>query len=345
VAGTSAAINVVVTNLTSSPQLLNNVAGGAVGDPNFDAVQNCGGATLAAGASCAFTYTFTPQTVGPHSATTNFSVNGQSSGTISLSGTATPEFSITPTTLAFSTTPVGGTSAAMNVVVKNLTSSPQLLTNVAGGAVGDPNFDAVQNCGGATLAAGGTCAFIYTFTPQTAGAHFATTNFSVNGQGSGTISLSGTTDTFLITPTSLTFPSTALGGTSAGQDVVVSNRSATPQTLTVAGGAPGDPDFTSSQNCNGVTLAPNASCAFTYAFVPQTTGTHTATTSFTVNDQSSGTITLTGTAPTVTPSPSPSAGGTLADTGSPLDPWAGLAATLTTVLGAFVLLRRRGLGR
>ncbi|NYI42722.1 hypothetical protein BKA03_002841 [Demequina lutea] len=45
--------------------------------------------TLAAGASCVFTYQFVPQALGAHSATTSFSINGQSSGTISLSGTGT----------------------------------------------------------------------------------------------------------------------------------------------------------------------------------------------------------------------------------------------------------------
>ncbi len=244
---------------------------------------------------------------------------------------------------------MSGTSAAIDVVVTNLGTTPRLLSSVAGGAPGDPNFDGVQSCAGVTLAPGGTCAFSYTFTPQTAGAHTATTSFSINGQSSGTITLTGTTDVFLIAPTTLTFPSTAVGSTSAGQDVVVTNRSSTPQTLTVSGGAPGDPNFGGVQNCAGVTLAPNASCAFTYTFVPQTAGAHTVTTSFTVNAQASGTITLTGTAPTAsvtpTPSASASAGGstaTLGDTGSSVDLGTGAAAALAVVLGsALVLLRRR----
>jgi LPXTG-motif cell wall-anchored protein len=340
VGGTSAGVGVVVTNLASSPQVL-AVAGGAPGNPNFGAVTNCSGATLAAGASCQVTYTFTPQATGPHSASTSFTVNGQSSGAISLSGTATPGFSITPTTLVFPTTPVAGTSAGIDVVVTNLASSPQVAT-MAGGAPGDANFGAVTNCAGATLAAGASCAVTYTFTPQTAGEHFASTSFTVNGQSSGTISLSGTTETFSIAPSSLTFPTTAVAGTSADQDVLVTNRSTTPQTLSVSGGTLGDPNFDVVQNCAGVTLAPGASCAFTYTFVPQTAGPHSATTTFTVNDQSSGTITLTGTTPsaTATATPSPSTG-TLADTGSPVDPVAPIGGVLMLLLGGLLLLRRR----
>jgi hypothetical protein len=340
----SAGINVVVTNLASTPQVV-SMAGGAPGDPNFNGVQACAGVTLAAGASCNVTYSFTPRTPGPHSATTSFTINGQSSGTISLSGTATAGFSIAPTTLAFPTTTVGNTSAGINVVVTNLATTPQVLT-MAGGAPGDSNFNAVQACSGVTLAAGASCVVTYTFVPQTAGAHFATTSFTINGQSSGTISLSGTTETFLIVPTSLTFPTTALGNTSAGQDVVVTNRSTTPQTLSVAGGAPSDPNFASVQNCAGVTLAPNASCAFTFTFAPLTVGTHSATTSFTVNDQDSGTITLTGTTPsataTPTPSASPSAGGVvLADTGSSADPLGVAGSALTVLVGASLVLWRR----
>jgi LPXTG-motif cell wall-anchored protein len=342
----SAVKNVVVTNLASSPQVL-TLAGGAPGDANFSAVTNCSGATLASGASCTVSYWFAPQTVGPHSATTSFTINGQSSGTISLSGTATPGFSIAPTTIAFPTTTVGNSSAGIDVVVTNLATSPQVLT-MAGGAPGDPNFSAVQACSGVTLAAGASCVVTYTFVPQTAGAHFATTSFTINGQSSGTISLSGTTDTFLIAPTSLSFPTTAVGAISAGQDVVVTNRSTTPQTVTVAGGGPGDPNFAWVQNCAGVTLAPNASCAFTFTFAPQTAGPHSATTTFTVNDQSSGTISLTGTAPSATPTPttsaSPSAGPggvVLADTGSSADPLAAAGAALTILVGASLVLWRR----
>ena len=109
----------------------------------------------------------------------------------------------------------------------------------------------------------------------------------------------------------------------------------------MSGGAPSDPSFTVVQNCEGATLAPNASCAFTYVFAPLTDGAHSATTTFTVNSQSSGTITLTGTASSASPSASPSTGGTLADTGSPTDPLSPLVAVITLAMGALVLARRR----
>lgn len=350
VGDTSAGIAVVVTNVSGSAQVL-TVAGGAAGSPEFGAVQDCAGVTLAAGATCSFTYTFAPVTVGAHTATTSFTVNGESSGAVSLSGTATPTFSISPTTLTFPSTAVGDTSAAIDVVVTNISTAPKVLS-VAGGASGDANFGAAQSCAGVTLAAGATCTFSYTFTPATVGPHSATTNFTVNGQSSGAISLSGTaTAAFTISPTTLSFPPTAVAGTSAPIDVVVTNVSASARVITAAGGAAGDPNFDAVQNCAGVTLAPGATCAFTYTFIPQVAGVHTATTSFSINGQSSGTITLTGATPgaTVSPTPTPttataSTGGTtvtLGHTGSPIAPLAPAGVLLVMVVGSWLVLRDR----
>jgi hypothetical protein len=123
---------VTITNASGANQTLTAVAGGAPFDSaNFTGVQNCVGVTLAPGASCAFTYTFTPTALGPLTTTTNFSINGQASGTITLNGTGTPIFGIAPTTVTFPATAVGDTSAGINVTVTNLASTPKTLTAVA----------------------------------------------------------------------------------------------------------------------------------------------------------------------------------------------------------------------
>ncbi len=296
---TSAGIAVTVTNAWGISQTLTTVAGGVPFDAaNFSTVQNCAGVTLAPGASCAFTYTFTPTTTGPLTTTTNFSINGQPSGTITLNGTGTPAFTIAPTTITFPTTVVADTSAGIDVTITNASGVSQTLAAVAGGAPIDTvNFGGFQNCVGVTLAPGASCAFTYTFHPTTTGPLTTTTSFSINGQASGTITLNGTgTPAFTIAPTTVNFPATAVGDTSAGMDVTITNATSSSRTLTaVAGGAPFDSaNFGGFQNCVGVTLAPSASCAFTYTFHPTTTGPLTTTTSFSINGQASGTITLNG---------------------------------------------------
>ena len=89
-----------------------------------------------------------------------------------------------------------------------------------------------------------------------------------------TVAHAAVPDVFTIAPTTANFPNTAVGDTSAGIAVTVTNASATDQTLTsVAGGAPFDSaNFGGFQNCASVTLAPGASCAFTYTFHPTTLG-------------------------------------------------------------------------
>ena len=150
---------------------------------NFGGVQNCAGITLAAGASCSFTYTFHPTSTGAKTTTASFSINGESSGTINLGGTGVPAFTIAPTTLDFGNVAVGDTSSGIDVVVTNVSGASQVLSSVAGGAPVDAtNFGGVQSCAGITLAAGASCAFTYVFHPTTAGLLTSSASFSINGQ-------------------------------------------------------------------------------------------------------------------------------------------------------------------
>ena len=206
--GASASIDVVVTNVSSVEQPTISMAGGAAGDPNFGGSQNCQGQTLAPGGTCEVTYTFQPQAEGPASASTNFTINGESFS-VSMSGTGLYPFSVAPTDLSFPDTAVGETSS-IPVVVTNISGVEQAAISMAGGAAGDPNFSGSQNCQGQTLAAGATCEVTYTFQPLSAGALSASTNFSINGKSfaitmSGTgVDPAGTTTTTTTTTTTAT---------------------------------------------------------------------------------------------------------------------------------------------
>jgi hypothetical protein len=74
--GTTAEIDVVVSNVGPNP-VTPNYAGGAPIDPtNFGGSQNCAGITLPALGTCQFTYTFTPSAAGPWSTSTTIDVDG-----------------------------------------------------------------------------------------------------------------------------------------------------------------------------------------------------------------------------------------------------------------------------
>jgi hypothetical protein len=88
----------------------------------------------------------------------------------------------------------------------------------------------------------------------------------------------------LVTPTSLDFGDVAVGTTSAGQSVQVTNVSGEPIQMSGVGGAPAG-DFSGSQTCQGQILQPGESCAMHFDFAPSDTGEATAVSAGAWNDQ------------------------------------------------------------
>ena len=297
--GASASIPVIVTN-TSGVPLTPNYAGGAPNDPvNFGGSQNCAGVTLPPGGSCAFTYVFHPTTIGAKNSSTTIDVNGESFA-ITMSGTGVSGVSVAPLNLLFGGVAVGA-SASIPVIVTN-TSGVPLTPNYAGGAPNDPvNFGGSQNCAGVTLPPGGTCMFTYVFHPTIVGPKNSSTTIDVNGE-SFAITMSGVGSAVSVAPVNLVFNNVPVGASSS-MAVTVTNVTGVPQTPTYAGGAPDDPvNFDASQNCAGVTLAPGASCAFTYVFHPTSAGAKSSSTSITI-DGTTYVIALAGTGSVASPIP------------------------------------------
>lgn len=276
---TSAGQTVTITNVSDGPQTL-DLAGGAAGV--FGGVQNCQGRTLAPGESCQVTYEFTPTAAGATTDTTTLQVNGQTvnfdfAGT---GGSGTDAFLVSPRRFDFGHVAVGTASVEQTVTITNVSGTPQTV-DLAGGAAGE--FGGVQNCQGRTLAPGESCQVTYQFTPADLGPHTDTTNLEINGQAVS-FSFSGEgVRPFLISPLSFDFGEIALGTTSPKQSVTVMNVSDSPLTLSLAGGAAGV--FGGVQNCQGVTLLPDATCQVTYAFTPTAVGPVTDTTTLEVNGQ------------------------------------------------------------
>ena len=267
-----------VTNVSDAPQTV-NIAGGAAGQ--FGGSQNCQGNTLAPGASCYVYYDFSPGALGGATASTSGSINGQGFS-FSFSGNGIKAFRITPTAIDFGNVAVGSTSAGQQVKVINTSTASQTI-NIAGGAAG--LFGGSQNCQGNSLAPGASCFIQYAFTPTENGAVTGSTNGSINGQafdfsfsgfGGG-----GDTSPFFVAQRGFDFGNVAVGDTSPAQEVVVKNVSGSDQMINIAGGAAGL--FGGSQNCQGNTLAPGASCSIFYSFTPTAVGDATASTNFSLN--------------------------------------------------------------
>lgn len=176
VGSTTAEQTITVTNISGVSQVMSG-SGGAAGV--FGGGQNCEGTTLAPGKSCRMFYAFSPTSVGSVSGSTNGTWNGEPFS-LSFSGFGTPQFLITPTSLAFGIVKVGHTSKTQKIQVTNLANRPVVMSG-SGGAAGV--FGGSQNCQGTTLKPGHTCQMFYAFTPTAAGMVRGSTNGAWNGQG------------------------------------------------------------------------------------------------------------------------------------------------------------------
>ena len=161
---------------------------GAPNDPvNFGGFQNCAGVPLPPGGSCQFTYEFHPTTLGAKSSSTTIGINSENFQ-ITMSGTG-GAFNVAPLDVAFGSVPLCA-SASMAVTITNVSGLSQTPTFTGGAPLDATNFGFSQNCAGVTLPPGGTCTFMYTFHPVTAGPISSSTTIGIDGNDTP-ITLSG----------------------------------------------------------------------------------------------------------------------------------------------------------
>lgn len=214
-----------------------------------------------------------------------------------------PVTSISPSSLTFSSTAVGSSSAAQTVTVKNTGTATLTISSVSITGTNSSSYSETNTC--TTVAASATCTVKVTFKPTASGTLTASLSIADNASGSPhTVSLTGTglAPVVSLSPSSLTFANTAVGTSSAAQTVTLKN--AGNASLTVTGVAVSGTDASSfSQTNTCSTVATSASCTIKVTFKPAASGTLTAAISITDNAPGSPQkLTLTGTsaAPTIT---------------------------------------------
>lgn len=193
---------------------------------------------------------------GPYVPSTFYVLIGSGGGT----GTA----SISPKTLAFGNLAAGTISASKAVTLTNSGTGPLAVSSIV--ASGD--FSETNNCSN-SLAAKSSCTVNVTFNPSVVGAITGALTFNdgattspqlVKMTGTGVIPL-------VFSPTSLTFPSTAVGETSSAT-VTVTNK----QTTTISLSPSASADYSVTAGTCGTSLAAAASCTITLTFAPQYKG-------------------------------------------------------------------------
>jgi hypothetical protein len=321
IGSTTAALTATVENTGDSNVSIESTGVNLAGtDPGDFAItgNNCGSA-LAPGKTCAITATFTPSASGLRTASITVGSNvAGSPQTILLQGNgtaaATPAASLSPTALSFPDTTAGSTSAALSTTLSNTGTATLNISGITltGTNPSDFTITTSSTACGTTLAAGSTCTISVTFTPAAVASYTASISVADNASGSpqiATLSGAGTAAPAPIaslSPTSLTFPSTTAGTTSAAMFTTLSNTGNAVLNIsgiTLTGTNTADFTITTSSTACGTTLAAGSTCTVSATFTPAAAGSFTA--SISVADNATGspqTATLSGTA-TVAPAP------------------------------------------
>lgn len=318
-AGTSGlAQTVTLTNTGGRLLTVSSVTLGGTHSGDFTlAGESCTAAPLQGEGSCTVSVAFRPTTTGGRSAVLNIvhdDLAGGSPATVSLSGTGiTAEVALDPTGLDFGNQAKDTASAPRSVTLTNNGSATLGITkvDVVGANAGDFPIDS-DGCGGASVAAGGSCAVSLHFLPTAGGSRSATLVFQAATGVAYTVPVSGIglAPAVTLTPSSLDFGSLPVGALSpSGQLVEIrntGNAQLTGLAVSIAGANPAD--FIQSNFCGSVLIA-GGFCTVTVKFQPQDAGTRSAL--LTVTSDAPGSphtaalsgIGTTSTTPTSTPAP------------------------------------------
>jgi hypothetical protein len=222
---------------------------------------------------------------------------------VSFNRAGTPAVSLSATSLAFGSQPVG-TPTTQTVTLSNTGNAALSITSFALTGANAGDFSQTNTCG-KSLAAGvnSNCTISVTFTPSVIGPEAALLSITDNARGSPqTVRLSGTGSAAApvvnLSPTSLAFGKQRVGTTSTAQTVTLSNMGKATVSITgfaLTGTYAGN--FAQTNNC-GKSLAAgvNSNCTISVTFTPSATGTEAALLSITDNASGSPqTVSLSGT--------------------------------------------------
>ncbi len=258
---------------------------------DFSQTNNCG-TSLGAGASCTINVVFSPAALGGRTGSMWLTSNSNNAPPpVNLSGTGVGALpALSPSSLTFAAQLVGTASTAQTITLTNNGNMSLAISSLA--TTGD--FSQTNNCG-ASLAAGASCAINVVFSPSASGARFGSVVLSSNGspaQMSASLSGTGLAAVATLSPSSLTFPSQAVGSSSAVQPVTLTNNGNTSlsiSSLTVTG------DFSQTNTC-GTSLGPGASCSINIVFTSTAVGNRSGSLSLSSNSNPApAAVTLNGT--------------------------------------------------
>lgn len=273
----------VLTNSGGTPTTVS-----AINVPN--PVFQVSGATLplvvAAGQSIGLNIVFTPTastwvgghlTVASNASNSNLKIPIQGSGVTNTTG----QLSATPSVLNLGSVNVGSTATASGSL-----SATGASVTINAASSSNSAFTLTGLSLPATIAAGQTVPFSVAFSPKASGSLTATLSFTSNAQTATTTeSVSGTGTSpvgqLTVSPTSLSFGNVVVGSSSSASATL----SASGTSVTISSDSTSNTGFTVSGLSLPVTIPAGQSVPFTVSYSPSSTGSTTATLSFSSNAQ------------------------------------------------------------
>jgi hypothetical protein len=277
---TSQAQTVTLTNSGNAALTISSLGLTGADPGDFAQTNTCpiSPSTLAIGASCTISVTFTPTAEGMRTAAVSITDNAPGSPqAVPLMGTGdAPVVSLSPGSISFGNVLLGTTSPTVPVTLTNIGNEPLSIAKIAA----SPSFGrTIKRSNGCTtmLAPGATCTIGVDFAPTQPGNATGTVSVTDNAAGSPqTAALSGTGLAFELSATSLNFGKVPVGQTSSPQTVTVTNVWRTAQSISIRVTGTGSGEFPETNNC-GTSLAANASCGINVSFAPKSGGAASAT--------------------------------------------------------------------
>lgn len=313
----SAAQTAIFTNSGSAPLLISAIS--VIGGSDYAATNDCpiGPATLAAGAFCTFTVTFTPTAAGSRSGLVTITHNASGSQSyLNLAGIGVapaPAVTLAPASLNFGNSAVGTTSAAQPLMLTNSGTAALAIGAIA--ASGD--FAQTNTCP-ASLAINATCQIDVTFTPTAGGNRsglLTITDNAANSPQAVTLSGAGIAPQYTSAPGTGPLSLTSVIGSANSVTITVSNGGLAPLTVSAPLDLISAPFRVSPTAAYSVAVGGSTAVVVTCA--PAAAGPYTQSLRYSTNDPAQSTVTYLvtcagTTTPTATFNSSPAPGGTLA---------------------------------
>jgi hypothetical protein len=181
---------VTLTNTGTATLTISNISVTGANSSDFPETNTCG-TSVAVGALCTISVTFTPTAAGSRSAAVSITDNAPASPqNVSLTGAGTV-VKVSPPSLSFGSVTVGQSSPPQTITVTNTSAAKLGIMKVAITGSGMADFNETTTCV-SSLAAGQSCSISVTFKPLTKGNLGATVSITDTGGGSPqTVALAG----------------------------------------------------------------------------------------------------------------------------------------------------------